>query len=104
MGGIGRVARVDADERDLPALLHRLLLEERELAAAWDAPRRPLVDHHGVALEAREPLAERLRAAGQQLRGLLVQRGQRGRGAAQLALRLGEVELVLGRAVAARLP
>ena len=81
-----------------------LLLEDRELGAAGGAPRGPLVDHDGVALERREALAERLRPPASSSRGLLVQRGQRRRRAGQLALGLARGRSRVARGLSRRRP
>ena len=66
----------------LPRLADRAL-EAGELHAAGPAPRGPLVDHHRMAAQLREPLLEGVGAAGQQLIGLVVELGQRLRRARQ---------------------
>ena len=54
-----------------------MALEPGHLLAAGPAPRRPLVDHHRMAAQLRQPLLERVGATGQELIGLVVELGER---------------------------
>ena len=54
-----------------------LALEPGHLLAAGPAPRGPLVDHHRMAAQLREPLLKGVGAAGQELIGLVVELGER---------------------------
>src|SRR5271168_2236706 len=71
-----RVAGVDPDEGHLATLCDRRALKSAELRAAWDTPGRPLVDHHGVAVERLEACSHGGNTAGQKFIRLGVQRGQ----------------------------
>ena len=75
--GAAAVARVDADEGDLPALSERGSLKSAELGAARLTPGRPLVDHDGAPAQGSEPRLQRRQPAGQDLARLSVQRRQR---------------------------
>ena len=74
---------VDTEEGDPLAVLQRLALEVGELLAARPAPRRPLVDDHRVALQLGEARLEGDGAAVEQLVGLGVDGGERGRRAGE---------------------
>src|SRR5438093_6173244 len=89
-----RVVRVDPDEGDALAELRREVLEPRELDPAGPAPRGPLVDDHGVTLQVGEPMLEGARAAGQELVGLAIERGERLRRPRQRALVVGRLARV----------
>ena len=82
-GAVG-VPGVEAEDGDLGAHLRADPLEHGELEAAGRAPRGPLVHHDRVAAQRAHPRAEGGLAAAEQLVGLRVERGQRGRGGPQL--------------------
>ena len=97
--GIGVVVLdVHAEEGDLRAALDRLLLEEGELRAAWRAPRRPAVDHDRIAAQLTQPGAEGVDPAVQELVGLVVHLGERGRRILRAVARLGGALRLVGSA------
>ena len=71
------VLRVDPEEGHALTELLGLGLEVGELRTAGSAPRSPFVHYHGVATQLADALLEGVRAAAQELVGLLVQGGQR---------------------------
>ena len=79
-------------------------LEDAELGAARRAPRRPLVDTTGWPRSAARRARSAGSAAGQDLVGLRVQRGQRRRRAGEARAHLRERELDEGSRACGELP